>query len=128
MAKKAVEKEALDDETAQARQPASLSHVRSLRPPPPRPIVLWLAAAAVVLALGGEWLIPALSPPKVAHSPPATAPELRQQAVEACHAGRYRECLARIDEAARLDPAGDADRDVQAQRANALEAIGVGPK
>jgi hypothetical protein len=107
---------------------ASLSQVRSLRPPARRPIVLWLAAAAAVLALGGEWLSVTLFPEVASHLAPANASELRHQAVAACDAMRWRECLARFDEAARIDPPGDADAKVQAERAKARAAIDAEPK
>jgi hypothetical protein len=37
-------------------QPRSLSEIRSLRPRPPRPIVLWVALAAAVLLVVGGWV------------------------------------------------------------------------
>jgi hypothetical protein len=37
-------------------QPRSLSEIRSLRPRPRRPIVLWVALAAAVLLVVGGWL------------------------------------------------------------------------
>jgi len=38
------------------KPPVALSHIRSLRPRPPRPVILWIAAVVVVLVLGAEWL------------------------------------------------------------------------
>jgi hypothetical protein len=37
-------------------QPRSLSEIRSLRPRPPRPVVLWVALAAAILLVVGGWL------------------------------------------------------------------------
>jgi hypothetical protein len=42
-------------------QPRSLSEIRSLRPRPPRPVVLWVALAAAVLLVVGGWLSTYLS-------------------------------------------------------------------
>jgi hypothetical protein len=38
------------------KPPVALSHIRSLRPRPRRPIILWVAAAVAVVVLGSEWL------------------------------------------------------------------------
>jgi hypothetical protein len=111
-----------------AKPPLSLAQVRSLRPPPRRPIVLWLAAAATSLAVGGGWVFARLGPEVVGQPPPPGPSDLRHQAFDACHTSRWQQCLARFDEAARLDPAGDADPEVQAQRATALKALEAKPK
>ena len=125
---KAVEQDALDDEAKpqSAKSPVALSYIRSLRPRARRPIVLWVAAAAAVLALGGEWLSVTLSSVPRPVSAPASV--LRLQADDACRASRWRQCLARLEDAARLDPAGDAEPQVQAQRAKAREGIGADRK
>jgi hypothetical protein len=41
--------------------PRSLSEIRSLRPRPPRPIVLWVAIAAAVMLVVGGWISTYLS-------------------------------------------------------------------
>ena len=51
------------------------------------------------------------------------ATELRRQAFRACDEGEWQHCLDRLDEAARLDPAGDADPRVKEQREVAGEAL-----
>ena len=111
--------------TGAGQQPVSLSYIRSLRPPPPRPILIWVAGVAVVLAVGGGWLVGRIWPGEVAVAPSlALAPaSVRQQAIDACHQRRWRECLAGLDSARRLDPKGDADPVVQQARAVAAHEI-----
>jgi hypothetical protein len=115
---------------------------RSLRPGKRRrPIVLWVAAAATV-AVGGGGVIYAVvrgtpqapsTPPEV---PTTTAPpvdlvaaaELRRKGYAACDAQLWRECLARLDEAKRVDPAGDTAPDVLVARQKAALGIENGTK
>jgi DNA-directed RNA polymerase specialized sigma24 family protein len=60
---------------------------------------------------------PTPEPSGVPSSPPASlrdqAVDLRRKALEDCQAKRWRECQQHLDEAAHLDPAGDADPQVQ---------------
>ena len=48
---------------------------------------------------------------------------LRKEGMEACAAERWEVCLARLDEAGEMDPAGDAEEAVQAARARADEGV-----
>jgi hypothetical protein len=48
---------------------------------------------------------------------------LRRQGMEACAAEQWESCLARLDEAGEMDPAGDAEDGVQAARARADEGV-----
>lgn len=64
--------------------------------------------------------VPSLAP--TAPSPLMRARELRADALRACEASAWQACLNRLDEAARLDPAGDAAPDVAAARERAREA------
>ncbi|AUX42753.1 uncharacterized protein SOCE26_041860 [Sorangium cellulosum] len=96
-----------------------------------------LALLALVLA---RLLRPADDPPEVAPlpepppiAPPAEVPPsrerldraraLRAEALRACDEAAWRPCLDRLDEAARLDPAGDGAPDVAAARRRALGAL-----
>ncbi len=133
----------LDDLTA--AQPAP---VQAVAPGPPvelaprrrRPrTTLFLLAAATTAAAAGGLAYSALhhptppspSPePSPAPSPSAPAPpppspelvaaaELRQKAIAACDAEQWTTCLADLDQARALDPAGDDAPDVKAMREQA---------
>ncbi len=62
-------------------------------------------------------------PTTIAKEPPRLelerARELRQEGLRRCDEGDWRPCLDRLDEAARLDPAGNVGGDVQRARARA---------
>ena len=58
----------------------------------------------------------------VTTSPPPEASALRERAVSLCDAGQYTACIRALDSAAALDPAGDANPDVQSMRASAKDA------
>jgi hypothetical protein len=98
------------------------------------------AAATLAAAAGGgtlyAWLVhrgngpgphapsvpapPASPEPSVSDQPPALSPsELRRAAFPYCEQERWKECLDILDRAAQMDPAGDADPDVQAARQKA---------
>jgi hypothetical protein len=125
-----------------AKQMEAEARVRSLRPPSRRrPLAFWLAAAAVgAMAAGG--LVYALThpgaPPTVPPVPPVpssapteappspqliAASELRKRAFAECAASRWDACLARFDDARRLDPAGDSAPEVQAARDEAKRQL-----
>jgi hypothetical protein len=118
---------------APSKRPASLAPLRSVRPPRPRSLVPWIAAAAVVLLLAGVQLqrqmqMHTARDGDVAATRPRRAPALRQRGFEACRAERWAECLELFDAAERLDPDGDADPAVQAARAKALGALAGGER
>lgn len=110
---------------------------RSEAPPPkpaerresrkPRSSLAWLAAAAsFAVGVGGTYAMmgggsPGVSAPRPPE-PPAAA-ELRRQAAAACDAKRWAECLADLDEARRLDPPGDDEESIKAQRDQAIRGI-----
>jgi hypothetical protein len=106
--------------------PRSLSHIRSLRPPPPRPVVNWVAAASVLALVGGGWLSARYFP--IAPTAVERGASARQKAFDACRAGRWRECLDLFDKAKLEDPPGDADPGVQAERARAQQELASRPK
>ncbi|MGK3990105.1 RNA polymerase sigma factor [Sorangium sp. So ce136] len=58
-------------------------------------------------------------------TPLDTARQLRAQALWACEVGYFQPCLTQLDEAARLDPAGDRAPEVQGARERTHEALGV---
>ncbi len=89
--------------------------------------------AAALLAVGAVALWRYLQPaPRVADdielkpervSPLDHATELRRQAFRACEEREWQRCLERLDEAARLDPAGETDPRVEEARQVAGEAL-----
>jgi DNA-directed RNA polymerase specialized sigma24 family protein len=101
-----------------------------------------LAAAAAVLLLSlvlWRWLTEPeirpddIRPDKVASSPPPMpapmerARALRAEASAACERGEWQPCLDRLDDAARLDPAGDSSLDVAALRTRARAELSPEP-
>ncbi|MCL2448940.1 MAG: hypothetical protein FWD17_08340 [Polyangiaceae bacterium] len=101
--------------------------------PRPRPRARWVAAtaAAGIAALVALWagkradLLAPLGRPRVtagegdpaAESVSRQAAAIREDALHACAAGDFARCKARLDEAGRLEPAGEADlRVVEARR------------
>jgi hypothetical protein len=128
---------------AAVEQVAPLSSIAPGRRRRRRPVVLWVAAAATV-TVGAAALVTALQPAPEPHAPPAptaspstpgpspsvvpsptaapdliAAADLRGRAAAACEAAQWSACLARLDQARALDPAGDGAPSVQAIRAQA---------
>ena len=113
---------------------------------PQRRTVVWLVAAALGVAAGGGLLYARLSrqlppaPVPPAPTPTAPAPEpsnwasqniaaegLRREAYARCDASDWIACLDRLDEAARIDPAGDAAPDVREARRKATNGLRASP-
>ena len=99
----------------------------------------WLVAAALAcLALALVWwraprehVASPITPDTATGAPPPApppAPEraaaLRAEAAHACEGRRWVECLAELDHARELDPAGDEDAEVQRWRRVAGKALG----
>jgi DNA-directed RNA polymerase specialized sigma24 family protein len=90
-----------------------------------------LLAGIVLLAAGGIfWAQRALRPeaPPISEEPAKDprlerARELRRAALEACGAGDYRACVAGLDDARRLDEAGDRTAEVRNARRAAANAL-----
>jgi DNA-directed RNA polymerase specialized sigma24 family protein len=68
-----------------------------------------------------------LPPPLQEATPEERAAELRRNALEKCDAGRWRECIDGLDDAWRIDPAGDSSPVVQARRRAAEGALAPAP-
>lgn len=93
----------------------------------------WQKEVAVLAALGV--LITAIvlflkRPPPVtpiANEDVARAEELRKEAFEKCLAKEWSDCVQKLDDAKRLDPAGDSQPAVQQARDNAEKAKGLPP-
>ena len=104
----------------------------------------WLAELAAVAALAILALIvarllrgpgdePEIAPRPEPAPPPSALPEppspldraraLRAEAIQACDERAWERCLERLDEAAGLDPAGDAAREIVEARERARKAI-----
>jgi hypothetical protein len=105
--------------------------------PPPRRMGTWLLVAATVALAAWRhddvfaWLAPPrrdIGPdrPPVDESPlpKERAAELRRTALAQCDAMSWFACVAGLDSARELDPAGDADPRVQAARQRILESFG----
>jgi hypothetical protein len=108
----------------------------------PRPVVVWLAAAATLVAAGAALYALDPGPDRVGSPPPpptptrpapvpsadplAVATELRRKAAAACDAKQWRACVAALDEARAIDPGGDGAPAVKALRAKAA-AMGGAP-
>ena len=110
---------------------SSGAKVVPLRPPTRRPSFLWLAAAAVagLTILGATehaaivaWLRPPPEPIlpdniQAAPTPRELAEKLRDEADEACAKKLYGLCGDKLDDAQKLDPAGETDERVKRIRA-----------
>jgi hypothetical protein len=110
---------------------AEQPQVRSLRPKPPRRSIVNLAAAASLVAVaGGAFYTVATRPPGPGVTSPdlETAAGLRKRALDACSREQWTECLAGLDQAKGLDPAGDDAAAVQAARRRAGQAVGGRPR
>jgi hypothetical protein len=115
---------------------------RTPRPSSTRTRIVWLAAAAVLIASAAAAYMhfmhgqdphpdapmqapsaPVTAPPPPANGkPPSTeliAADLRRQAFAACDAERWGECMSLLKRARDADPAGDADARVEAARQTA---------
>ncbi len=106
----------------------------------PRPVVLWLAAAATFAVAGGAvYATLHASPGPVAKGPPpgpstpapvvpsvddlVVAADLRRKAAAACDAKQWSVCLAELDEARAADPGGDDASTVKSLRDKAIAGI-----
>jgi hypothetical protein len=91
------------------------------------------AGAIVAVVLAVVWLLGRRSPPAPHEEPrPLVLPDLdplararivRDRALRACDAGQALDCLRGLDEAAQIDPAGDAAPNVVDARARATRAL-----
>lgn len=96
----------------------------------PRPVVMWLAAAAVIAVGGTAIAYVALHPPAPEAIGPApdtsasanlaAAADLRQRAAAACNAERWIACLSDLDKARALDPDGERTPEVKTLRQRAF--------
>jgi hypothetical protein len=100
-----------------------------------RPAVVWLAAAAVAVGVGSLVYVatrpkepeaigpvpPESAAPDRSASQAVTAEDWRRKAAVDCDAERWTACIADLDRARQLDPAGDDAPPVKATRAKAVE-------
>jgi hypothetical protein len=137
LAKAKVHAAKLEAERPRVAQAVPLEPVR-LEPVPPRPTsrLVWLLAAA--LALGVVVVAVARAPEIIAYfrgpqitpdneralppTPHELAEKLRDDARGHCAVGSWASCKGKLDEAARLDPAGESEPDVLRERAAIEEA------
>lgn len=95
-----------------------------------------VAAVALVVLVGLLiWASRREPEPEIVRDVPSAVPplqqrvgELRREALEDCRRERWQRCLDRLDEAQRLDPAGDARDEVQRARRLATEALAPAPE
>jgi len=126
-------KELLDRERARSLRPERRS----------RPAFVWLVAATLGAAVGGGLVYvtmhrePAPTPAPVPGPTPSRAPEpvepappqlvsaadLRRDAFQECDVHEWDACLADLDRARAMDPAGDTAPQVQAARKQAIDHI-----
>ncbi len=91
-------------------------------------LALMAAIAILSLVLARKWE-QGQAKPTIVPSPEFIAPDIargkeaRRRAFEACDRQEWQPCLEGLDEAKRLDPAGDATNDVETMRAKVKEAI-----
>lgn len=92
----------------------------------------WQKEVAVLAALGV--LITALvlylkhdKDAPIANEDAARAEELRKEGLDKCARAAWQECVKRLDDARKLDPAGDTRPDVQEARSNANKALTLPP-
>jgi hypothetical protein len=116
------------DKPESSRSLESLAHVRSMRPPPRRSAVPWIATVAAILLIGGGWLYERVAHGVHADASSGPAAILRTRAFDACRDSRWQECLASFDEAKAIDFEGDEDNRVQAERSKAIRALLDRPK
>jgi DNA-directed RNA polymerase specialized sigma24 family protein len=84
-----------------------------------------VSAVGVVLLVMFAWWKSHEKVPEIAHEKPELEQgrKVRRDALERCQAQNYAECLAGLDRAKRLDPAGDARPEVQEARRIAGKAL-----
>jgi hypothetical protein len=116
-------------EAPQATPPRSRS-AEEKRRTRARPPVAWLAAAAMLGVAAGAALDAGLRPPELVGRPAppsaaalSAAADLRRQAAAACDTKQWTVCLADLDEARAVDPAGDDTPTVKTLRDKALAEI-----
>lgn len=93
----------------------------ALRTREPKPVIAPIASAPVSVSASAP---PSVPPPE----PPNPAIELRRVALEHCNSKEWQPCLDGLDEAAKLDPAGDTASEVQSARKAAKDALTPPPK
>ena len=92
----------------------------------------WQKEVALLAALGVLVTILVLvlrdkEPEPIANEDPARAEELRKFGIEKCLASDWKQCIEKLDEAKRLDPAGDTRPEVRQARENAKKALSLPP-
>ena len=123
---KSIEERDVDEKVEPAPNPAEPSYRRrSLAPKAkPRSPVMMVAAAAAVVVIGSAIYAAVFRPAEVSHpAPDPAAADLRRRAFSACEAKQWSDCLARFDDAKRIDPAGDEEATVKAARREATRAL-----
>jgi hypothetical protein len=129
--KRAVEQAGEKRAPAPTTDPPRLANVQAVKPKTPwRPGTI-AATTAVALAAGVLLVLSTRRPEGDAHgrpadaaSPPERAAELRDEAYAGCAEHAWARCEGKLDEARRLDPAGETNPRVIAARKAVREAVG----
>lgn len=89
----------------------------------------WQKEVALLAALGVLvtvlFLVLRKPPEEIANEDLPRAAELRKQAFDKCLASEWKPCLEKLDEAKRLDPAGDSRPEVKQARDNATKGLSL---
>lgn len=88
----------------------------------------WQKEVALLAALGVMVGVLALllrpkDPEPIANEDIPRAAEIREEALAKCHASEWKECLDKLDEAKKLDPAGDSRPEIRQARESAEKAL-----
>ena len=94
--------------------------------------VALLAALGVVVGILVYWLRERPKPQPIANDPKAIpfdprAEELRKDGLDLCGKAQWKECIEKLDDAKRLDPAGDTRPEVKRARDDAEKALEPAP-
>jgi DNA-directed RNA polymerase specialized sigma24 family protein len=96
--------------------------------------VAMLAALGVLVTVAiALWLREKEKPENIAHDPNVVpldprAEELRKNGLELCGKAQWKQCIEKLDDAKRLDPAGDTRPEVKKAREDAAKAKEISPE
>ena len=96
--------------------------------------VAMLAALGVLISVAiALWLREKDKPENIAHDPKFVpldpkAEELRKNGLELCQKSQWKDCIEKLDDAKRLDPAGDTRPEVKKAREDAAKAKEISPE
>ncbi len=104
--------------------PAPVRRAVPLRRPPR---IVWSVAAMFVVAIAVVAVLKRPDPVATPQTPRETAERLRTEAIDHCARALWARCRQELDDAARLDPAGDSEPRVQKARGEIDKSQYPGP-